>query len=238
MRSSRATCTIGDWAMLGAYAGVHQFCRVGAHAMIAAGAIVLQDVPPYVTVAGYPAKPAGTNNEGLRRRGFAAGRHRRGAPRVQDALPRRAWRSTSARRRARARRARTAPAARAARRRSCRRAGRGIVARDGGRSPIGIVAGEASGDALGATLIEAVRRRRPARRVRRHRGAAGWKRPAARSWVPIEKLAVRGFAEVVAHLPRARRAAPATRAPLPRGARAALHRRRRARLQPRPRAQG
>jgi UDP-N-acetylglucosamine acyltransferase len=41
--------------------------------MIAAGAIVLQDVPPYVTVAGYPAKPAGTNNEGLRRRGFAAG---------------------------------------------------------------------------------------------------------------------------------------------------------------------
>jgi UDP-N-acetylglucosamine acyltransferase len=49
---------------------VHQFCRIGTHAMIAAGAIVLQDVPPYVTAAGYPAKPAGTNNEGLRRRGF------------------------------------------------------------------------------------------------------------------------------------------------------------------------
>ena len=64
--------SIGDWAVLGAYAGVHQFCRVGAHAMIAAGAIVLQDVPPYVTAAGYPAKPAGTNNEGLRRRGFSA----------------------------------------------------------------------------------------------------------------------------------------------------------------------
>jgi UDP-N-acetylglucosamine acyltransferase len=63
---------IGDYAVLGAYAGVHQFCRIGAHAMLAAGAIVLQDVPPYVTVAGYPAKPAGTNNEGLRRRGFAA----------------------------------------------------------------------------------------------------------------------------------------------------------------------
>ena len=40
--------------------------------MIAAGAIVLQDVPPYVTAAGYPAKPHGTNNEGLRRRGFTA----------------------------------------------------------------------------------------------------------------------------------------------------------------------
>lgn len=63
---------IGDHAVLGAYAGVHQFCRIGAHAMIAAGAIVLQDVPPFVTASGYPAKPAGTNNEGLRRRGFSA----------------------------------------------------------------------------------------------------------------------------------------------------------------------
>ena len=64
--------TIGDWVVLGAYAGVHQFCRIGEHAMLAAGTIVLQDVPPYVTAAGYPAKPAGTNNEGLRRRGFSA----------------------------------------------------------------------------------------------------------------------------------------------------------------------
>jgi len=63
---------VGDYATMGGFTGVHQFCRIGAHAMIAAGAIVLQDVPPYVTVAGYPAKPAGTNNEGLRRRGFAA----------------------------------------------------------------------------------------------------------------------------------------------------------------------
>jgi UDP-N-acetylglucosamine acyltransferase len=64
--------TIGDWVVIGAYAGVHQFCRVGEHAMLAAGSIVLQDVPPFVTVSGYPAKPAGTNNEGLRRRGFPA----------------------------------------------------------------------------------------------------------------------------------------------------------------------
>jgi UDP-N-acetylglucosamine acyltransferase len=56
---------------MGGFTGVHQFCRVGEHAMVAAGSIVLQDVPPFVTVAGYPAKPAGTNNEGLRRRGFA-----------------------------------------------------------------------------------------------------------------------------------------------------------------------
>ncbi|MCW5621057.1 MAG: acyl-[acyl-carrier-protein]--UDP-N-acetylglucosamine O-acyltransferase, partial [Burkholderiales bacterium] len=42
------------------------------HAMLAAFSVVLQDVPPYVTVQGYPAKPHGTNSEGLRRRGFAA----------------------------------------------------------------------------------------------------------------------------------------------------------------------
>ncbi len=61
---------VDDYATLGGFAGVHQFCRIGAHAMVAAGSIVLQDVPPFVTAAGYPAKPAGTNNEGLRRRGF------------------------------------------------------------------------------------------------------------------------------------------------------------------------
>jgi UDP-N-acetylglucosamine acyltransferase len=62
---------IGDYVTMGGFTGVHQFCRVGAHAMVAAGAIVLRDVPPYITVSGYPAKPAGTNNEGLRRRGFS-----------------------------------------------------------------------------------------------------------------------------------------------------------------------
>jgi UDP-N-acetylglucosamine acyltransferase len=63
---------IGDHAVLGGFVGVHQFCRVGAHAMVAAGSIVLQDVPPFVTASGYPAKPHGTNSEGLRRRGFSA----------------------------------------------------------------------------------------------------------------------------------------------------------------------
>ncbi len=62
---------IDDWVVMGGFTGVHQFCRIGAHAMIAAGAIVLQDVPPYVTAAGYPATPHGTNSEGLRRRGFS-----------------------------------------------------------------------------------------------------------------------------------------------------------------------
>ena len=63
---------VGDYAVLGGFVGVHQFCRIGAHAMVAAGSIVLQDVPPFITAAGYPAKPRGSNSEGLRRRGFSA----------------------------------------------------------------------------------------------------------------------------------------------------------------------
>jgi UDP-N-acetylglucosamine acyltransferase len=63
---------VGDHAVLGGFVGVHQFCRIGAHAMVAAGSIVLQDVPPFVTAAGYPAKPRGSNSEGLKRRGFSA----------------------------------------------------------------------------------------------------------------------------------------------------------------------
>jgi UDP-N-acetylglucosamine acyltransferase len=63
---------IGDWVVMGAFAGVHQFCRVGAHAMLGAFSVVLQDVPPFTIVQGYPAQPRGPNSEGLRRRGFSA----------------------------------------------------------------------------------------------------------------------------------------------------------------------
>ena len=64
--------TVDDWVVFGGFTGVHQFVRIGAHAMIGGGSVVLKDVPPFITVQGYPATPAGTNNEGLRRRGFAA----------------------------------------------------------------------------------------------------------------------------------------------------------------------
>lgn len=63
---------IDDWVILGGYTGVHQFCRVGAHAMTAVAAFVLQDVPPYVLAAGNTASPYGINAEGLKRRGFTA----------------------------------------------------------------------------------------------------------------------------------------------------------------------
>jgi UDP-N-acetylglucosamine acyltransferase len=61
---------IGDHAVLGGFTGVHQFVRVGAHVMAGVSSVVLQDVPPYVTVAGHPCAPHGINAEGLKRRGF------------------------------------------------------------------------------------------------------------------------------------------------------------------------
>lgn len=62
---------LDDWVFLGGFSTVHQFCHIGAHAMTAFTAAVSQDVPPFVTVAGNRASPAGINSEGLKRRGFS-----------------------------------------------------------------------------------------------------------------------------------------------------------------------
>ncbi len=61
-----------DWVFLGGFTSVHQFCRIGEHAMTAFTAAVSQDVPPFVTAAGNRAAPAGINSEGLKRRGFSS----------------------------------------------------------------------------------------------------------------------------------------------------------------------
>ena len=63
---------VGDWAILGGFTVVHQFVRIGAHSITAMGAILLQDLPPFVMAAGNPAEPRGINAEGLKRRGFSA----------------------------------------------------------------------------------------------------------------------------------------------------------------------
>ena len=62
---------LGDWAVIGGITGVHQFTRVGAHAMVGFSSRLAQDLPPFVTAAGNPAAAAGINLEGLRRRGFS-----------------------------------------------------------------------------------------------------------------------------------------------------------------------
>lgn len=63
---------VGDHAILGGFTVVHQFVRIGAHSITAMGAIALQDIPPFVTASGNPARPFGINSEGLKRRGYSA----------------------------------------------------------------------------------------------------------------------------------------------------------------------
>jgi UDP-N-acetylglucosamine acyltransferase len=62
---------VGNFAILGGFTMVHQFCRIGAHSMTAISTVVLQDVPPFVTAAGNTARPFGINSEGLKRRSFS-----------------------------------------------------------------------------------------------------------------------------------------------------------------------
>lgn len=61
---------VEDWAILGGFAIVHQFCRIGAHCFAAMGSVVSQDIPPFFLVSGHPARPRGINREGLQRRDF------------------------------------------------------------------------------------------------------------------------------------------------------------------------
>ncbi len=63
--------TIGDHAVLGGLVAIHQFVRVGAYALIGGGAIVVQDVPPYVIASGNRSKLFGLNRIGLQRNGFS-----------------------------------------------------------------------------------------------------------------------------------------------------------------------
>ncbi len=62
---------VGDWVILGGFTVVHQFVRIGAHAMTAMCSLLFADVPPYVMCQGQPAGARSMNFEGLRRRGFS-----------------------------------------------------------------------------------------------------------------------------------------------------------------------
>ena len=63
---------IDDWAIMGGLTGVHQFEKIGKHAMIGAGFRVTKDVPPYALAGNEPLGFSGVNVIGLKRRGFSA----------------------------------------------------------------------------------------------------------------------------------------------------------------------
>jgi UDP-N-acetylglucosamine acyltransferase len=62
---------IADRASVGAYSGVHQFCRVGYEAFVGGYSVVVKDAPPYAIIQGNHAKCYGLNRIGLRRRGYS-----------------------------------------------------------------------------------------------------------------------------------------------------------------------
>jgi UDP-N-acetylglucosamine acyltransferase len=61
---------LGDWVTIGGLTGIHQFVKVGAHAMVGFASAVSQDVPPFMLVDGNPLAVRGINAIGLRRRDF------------------------------------------------------------------------------------------------------------------------------------------------------------------------
>ena len=63
--------TIDDGANVGAYSGVHQFCRVGREAYIGGYSVVVKDALPFALTVGNHAKCYGLNKVGVRRRGYS-----------------------------------------------------------------------------------------------------------------------------------------------------------------------
>lgn len=62
---------IADRANIGAYSGVHQFCRVGLEAFVGGYSVVVKDAPPFATIQGNHARCFGLNRLGMKRRGYS-----------------------------------------------------------------------------------------------------------------------------------------------------------------------
>lgn len=61
---------VDDFAVIGAFSGIHQFCRIGKHAFIGGYSVVTQDALPYILTVGNRAQSHGVNIIGLKRKGF------------------------------------------------------------------------------------------------------------------------------------------------------------------------
>lgn len=63
---------VDDGANIGAYSGVHQFCRVGREAYVGGYSVVVKDALPFALTVGNHAKCYGLNKVGVRRRGYSS----------------------------------------------------------------------------------------------------------------------------------------------------------------------
>ena len=63
--------SVEDGATVGAFSGVHQFCRIGVHAYIGGYSVITQDAPPFVLTVGNRARTYGINVIGLQRKHFS-----------------------------------------------------------------------------------------------------------------------------------------------------------------------
>lgn len=63
---------VEDFAILGGFTLVHQFCKVGAHCFTAMNSVISKDVLPFTMISGHMARPHGLNVEGLKRRGYSS----------------------------------------------------------------------------------------------------------------------------------------------------------------------
>jgi UDP-N-acetylglucosamine acyltransferase len=64
--------TLGNWIIVGGLTPIHQFVKVGDHAMLGGGFRAVKDVPPFIRAGREPLVYEGLNSVGLRRRGFSA----------------------------------------------------------------------------------------------------------------------------------------------------------------------
>lgn len=62
--------TVENHVVIGGYGGIHQFCRLGAYAMLSATAKLVHDLPPFFIADGTPAEVRAINRVGLERNGF------------------------------------------------------------------------------------------------------------------------------------------------------------------------
>ncbi|MDR2862843.1 MAG: acyl-ACP--UDP-N-acetylglucosamine O-acyltransferase [Puniceicoccales bacterium] len=62
--------TVSDHAIIAWGCGIHQFCRVGQHAMVGGMSRNVKDIPPYMITEGVPAEVRAVNKVGLERNGF------------------------------------------------------------------------------------------------------------------------------------------------------------------------